>query len=107
MLLAELYPDKRDAILAEGRQIGWDRVLLGRHYETDVFAGRVLGQAIVRQLHENPAFEHDFAAVKAEIAVSAPKSPPPTATPTTPAPAPNAPVSVLKTTPAATPISAP
>ena len=67
LLLAEMYPDKRDAILTEGRQIGWDRVMLGRHYETDVFAGRVLGQAIVHQLHDNPAFELDFAAAKAEI----------------------------------------
>ncbi|HTQ40109.1 MAG TPA: phosphatase PAP2 family protein [Pirellulales bacterium] len=66
-LLAEAIPDKHDAILAEGRQVGWDRVMLGRHYETDVFAGRVLGQAIVHQLHDNPAFEHDFADVKAEL----------------------------------------
>ena len=70
MLLAEMYPEKRDAILAEGRQIGWDRVMLGRHYETDVFAGRVLGQAIVRQLHQSPAFESAFAEVKAEIKAS-------------------------------------
>ena len=63
-----MYPEKRDAILAQGQQIGWDRVALGRHYETDIFAGRVLGQAIVRQLHANPEFEHDFADVKKEIA---------------------------------------
>jgi acid phosphatase (class A) len=67
LLLAELYPERRDAILAQGRQIGWDRVALGRHYETDIFAGRVLGQAIVRQLHANPEFEHDFGEVKKEI----------------------------------------
>jgi len=67
LLLADLFPEKRDTILAEGRQIGWDRVMLGRHYETDIFAGRVLGQAIVRELHKNPAFELDFAAAKAEI----------------------------------------
>jgi acid phosphatase (class A) len=67
LLLAELFPDRRDAILALGRQIGWDRVVLGRHYETDVFAGRVLAQAIVNQLHESPKFQHDFAAAKAEI----------------------------------------
>ena len=48
-LMAEAIPDKRDAILAQGRQVGWDRVMLGRHLtKTDVFAGRVLGQAIVR-----------------------------------------------------------
>jgi acid phosphatase (class A) len=74
ILLADLYPDKRDAILAIGRQIGWDRVATGRHYETDVFAGRVLGQAIVRELYNSPTFELDFAAAKAEI--DAVKSPP-------------------------------
>jgi acid phosphatase (class A) len=71
LLLAELLSDKREAILAEGRQVGWDRVMLGRHYETDVYAGRVLGQAIVRALHENPKFELDFAAVRAELDAAA------------------------------------
>jgi acid phosphatase (class A) len=67
VLLAELYPEKRDAILAEGRQVGWDRVVMGRHYESDVNAGRVLGQAIVRQLYESPSFGPDLAAAKAEV----------------------------------------
>ncbi len=71
LLLAELLPDKRAAILAEGRQVGWDRVMLGRHYETDIYAGRVLGQAIVRALHDNPTFELDFAAAKAELDAAA------------------------------------
>jgi acid phosphatase (class A) len=70
LLLAEAVPDQRDAILAEGRQVGWDRVMLGRHYETDICAGRVLALAIVRQLHENPKFEQDFAEVKAELATN-------------------------------------
>jgi acid phosphatase (class A) len=68
LLLAELFPDKRDDILKYGREIGWLRVVTGKHYPTDIYAGRVLGQAIVRQLHANPEFEHDFAAAKAEIA---------------------------------------
>jgi acid phosphatase (class A) len=72
LLLADLAPAKRAAILAEGRQVGWDRVMLGRHYETDIYAGRVLGQAIVRALHENPAFELDFAAAKAEVDAALP-----------------------------------
>jgi acid phosphatase (class A) len=67
LLLADLYPEKRNAILAEGRQVGWDRVVMGRHYESDVNAGRVLGQAIVRQLYESPSFGLDFAAAKAEV----------------------------------------
>jgi acid phosphatase (class A) len=67
LLLAELFPEKRDEILKYGREIGWRRVITGKHFPTDIYAGRVLGQAIVRQLHANPEFEHDFAAVKGEI----------------------------------------
>ena len=67
LLLAELFPEKRDEILKYGREIGWRRVVTGKHFPTDIYAGRVLGQAIVRQLHANPEFEHDLAAVKAEI----------------------------------------
>lgn len=67
LLLAELFPDKHEAILAIGREIGWDRVLIGKHYPTDVYAGRVLGQAIVRELMANPAFQRDLAAAKAEV----------------------------------------
>jgi membrane-associated phospholipid phosphatase len=72
LVLAELFPDKREAILALGRRIGWDRVLTGYHFLTDVRAGRVLGQAIVRELMANPAFEHDLAEAKAEIAAAPP-----------------------------------
>jgi acid phosphatase (class A) len=67
LLLAELIPDKRDDILAVGRDIGWRRVEGASHYPTDIYAGRVLAQAIVRELKTSPAFQHDFAEVKAEI----------------------------------------
>jgi len=66
LVLAEIFPEKRDAIMAIGRDIGWDRVLIGKHFPTDVQAGRVLGKAIVRELMESPAFQHDLAAAKAE-----------------------------------------
>jgi acid phosphatase (class A) len=67
LLLAELFPEKRDAILAIGRDIGWDRVLIGKHFITDVRAGRELGQAIVRELLANSTFQHDLAEAKAEV----------------------------------------
>lgn len=66
LVLAEIFPEKRDAILAVGRNIGWHRVLIGKHFPTDVQAGRVLAQAIVRELQASPAFQHDLAAAKAE-----------------------------------------
>jgi acid phosphatase (class A) len=70
LVLAELFPEKRGAILALGRRIGWDRVITGYHFLTDVRAGRVLGQAIVREMMANPAFQHDLAEAKAEIAAA-------------------------------------
>jgi acid phosphatase (class A) len=68
MLLADLFPQKKEAILAVGEDIGWDRVLIGKHFPTDVYAGRVLGKAIVRELMRNPMFQRDFSEAKAEVA---------------------------------------
>jgi acid phosphatase (class A) len=73
LVLADLFPDQHEAILAKARQIGWHRVEIGRHYPTDIYAGRVLAQAIFREMKQNGAFQRDFAAVKAEIA-GAPQS---------------------------------
>ncbi|MDB6123364.1 MAG: hypothetical protein JWQ71_2357 [Pedosphaera sp.] len=72
LLLSELFPDKREAILEIGRNIGWDRVLIGKHFITDVRAGRVLGQAIVRELLASPSFQHDLAEAKAEVKAAQP-----------------------------------
>ena len=67
LLLTELFPEQSEAILAVGRNMGWDRVLIGKHFPTDVYAGRVLGRAIVRELLASPAFRHDLAEAKAEV----------------------------------------
>ncbi len=67
-VLADLFPDKHDAIIATARSIGWHRVMIARHYPTDIYAGRVLAQAIVREMKKSDAFQEDFAAAKAEIA---------------------------------------
>ena len=70
LVLADLFPDKHDAIIAEARSIGWHRVQIARHYPTDIYAGRVLAQAIVKQMLKSDAFQHDFAEAKAEIAAA-------------------------------------
>jgi len=70
LVLADLFPDRRDAIIADARTIGWHRVEIARHYPTDIYAGHVLAQAIVRQMKKSDAFQKDFAGAKAEIAVA-------------------------------------
>jgi acid phosphatase (class A) len=57
--------------IAEARSIiGWHRVEIARHYPTDTYAGRVLAQAIVKQMVKSEAFQNDFAEAKAEIATA-------------------------------------
>jgi acid phosphatase (class A) len=68
LLLADLFPNRQSDILAFGRNLGWRRVEIARHYPTDIYAGRVLAQAIVRELKASLAFQHDFEEVKAEVA---------------------------------------
>lgn len=67
LVLAELFPDKHDAIVAHAREMGWHRVEIARHYPTDIYAGRVLAQAIVRQMNKNEQFQKDLAAARKEV----------------------------------------
>ena len=85
LILADFFPEKRDEILALGRTIGWHRVQYGKHFPTDIYAGRVLAQAIVRQLKTNPDYQLDFAAAKTELTAAA------VATHAAPQPSPTAP----------------
>jgi acid phosphatase (class A) len=70
LVLADLFPEKRDAIVAEARAIGWHRIEIARHYPTDIYAGRVLAQAIAEQMKQSPDYQRDFAAAQAEIAAA-------------------------------------
>lgn len=70
LVLADLIPEKHDAIIAHARSIGWHRVEIARHYPTDIYAGRALAIAIVKQFKKSPDFQKDFEAVKAEIAAA-------------------------------------
>lgn len=71
LVLAELVPAKHDVLLAHARQIGWHRVQIARHHPTDIYAGRVLAQAIVRELQRSAAFRKDFAEAKSELDAAA------------------------------------
>ncbi len=66
-ILADVFPDKRDALLARGREIGFDRVVGGVHFPTDIYGGRVVGHAVAQKLLESREFRADLAKVKAEL----------------------------------------
>ena len=68
LILAELVPDRADAILARGRAFGDSRVVCNAHWPSDVAEGRVLGAAVVARLHADAAFRADLKASGSDIA---------------------------------------
>ena len=78
LLLAEVAPEYRAALLERGREIGWDRAVAGAHHYSDVVAGRVLGRALWQALLKSPQFREELATVKTElndVAQRAPRRP--------------------------------
>jgi acid phosphatase (class A) len=67
LLLADLFPERREAILSRAEQIGWHRMLMAKHYPSDIYAGRLLGRRIVQELKRNRRFRQDFRKVRLEI----------------------------------------
>jgi acid phosphatase (class A) len=70
LILAELAPDLKDAIMARGIQIGDDRVIAGVHFPSDVDAGHTLAHDLFAKLMGSSAFQADLAKAKAEVAVA-------------------------------------
>ncbi len=66
-LLAEMYPQQRGALLERGRELGYDRMIGGVHFPSDVYAGRVVGHAVARQLLANPTFHAELNQVKQKM----------------------------------------
>lgn len=67
LLLAELAPDRADALLQRGHAFGQSRVVCGVHWQSDVDAGRTMGAAAVARLHADPVFGAQAALARAEI----------------------------------------
>lgn len=70
LVLAELAPDRADAILRRGLAYGESRAVCGVHYPSDVEAGRIVGATIVARLKADPAFQADFARAKEEFEIA-------------------------------------
>jgi acid phosphatase (class A) len=67
LVLAEMAPDRADAVLARGLAYGDSRMICGVHYASDVEAGRLVGAALVAALKANPAFQADFRIARNEL----------------------------------------
>ena len=77
VVLADVFPARRQAILARGARYGDNRVACGVHHPTDVEAGRLLAIAYYHRLSDLPAFQSDLDCAKAEEALAETKTPMP------------------------------
>jgi acid phosphatase (class A) len=67
LLLAEMAPERAEAILLRGREFGDSRVICGVHYPSDVEAGRLAAAGLVARLHADPAFAAAFATARSAL----------------------------------------
>ena len=56
LVLTEVAPERQNEILKLGFDYGYDRVIIGYHWSSDVEAGRLLGCAVVARLNANDSF---------------------------------------------------
>ena len=64
--LAEMAPDRQDAVLRRGYQYGESRVIVGAHWQSDVEAARLASSAAYACMHNSAEFQEELADAKAE-----------------------------------------
>jgi acid phosphatase (class A) len=70
LVLAEVAPDRADALVARGRSYGESRVVCNVHWRSDVVEGRFMAAATVARLRAVPEFNEDVAIARTEIAAA-------------------------------------
>ena len=66
LVLAEVAPECQDEILRIGYNYGYDRVIVGYHWASDVDAGRLLACGVVARLHADKEFQQLVQKARAE-----------------------------------------
>jgi acid phosphatase (class A) len=68
LLLAEIAPERADAILARGQAYGTSRMVCNVHWYSDAVQGRFMGAYAAAVLHADPAIRDDIEAARTEFA---------------------------------------
>jgi acid phosphatase (class A) len=81
ILLADMVPEKAVPIFDRAAEYGYNRVVAGAHFPTDVEAGRISGTVIDSVFFHEPRFMTDFVRARAEVRRALGLAPMPTDTP--------------------------
>ena len=67
VVLAQVMPDKAQAILARAGEYAENRLVCGVHYRSDIVAGQQFGTILALKLMQKPAFQQQMAAAQTEL----------------------------------------
>jgi acid phosphatase (class A) len=67
-VLAEIFPEKREALFEFAHRAAWGRVHAGVHFPSDLVGGWVLAEPIVVEIKKSPAFQERVKQVRSEVA---------------------------------------
>lgn len=67
VVLSDMVPEKKDAIMARAWEYGWNRVVGGIHYPTDIEAGRISGIVIAQAIMQHDDYKAEYEAAKTEL----------------------------------------
>jgi acid phosphatase (class A) len=66
LLLAEIFPERRDELLAWAHRAAWSRIIGGVHFPTDDVGGQLLAETFVAEVLKNPAARAALERARAE-----------------------------------------
>ena len=67
-VLAEIFPEYRDALLTYADKAAWSRIIAGVHFPSDDMAGRHLAEALLAEMKKNQTFMAALEHCRAEMA---------------------------------------
>jgi acid phosphatase (class A) len=67
LTLIELFPEKRDAILARADGYAHNRLVCGVHYRSDIETARLVAYSVHAVMRENAQFKAEVSVAKAEL----------------------------------------
>ena len=70
ILLAEMVPEKREALFARNRDYDHSRMVVGAHFPTDLEAGRIVGTLAAQLLLQDPRVRRELAAARSSLRAS-------------------------------------
>jgi acid phosphatase (class A) len=71
-LLAELVPERREALQTWAHRATWSRMIAGVHFPSDAVGGELLAEITLRTLKGSPAFREALERCKAEVRTARP-----------------------------------